>query len=259
MLIDSHCHLPNNESAIKNILKEANENDVKNLVVIGTSIEENETVIEIINNFADIYGTIGIYPNSDREKDVNETIEQLKNQLKKSNKIVGIGECGIDITNWENQRPVEEQIQLFKLQIDLALTNNLPIVIHNRNGDAQVLKILNEYEGKVKGIAHCFDSSWETAKKLLDLNMYISFSGFITYNSKKYLLETVKNTPLDRILVETDSPYIVPKGVKEKQNTPKNVRITAQKVADVKELSLDDVMQATFKNTCEAYSNLCQN
>ena len=189
-----------------------------------------------------------------QELTIQQIVEKLETLIESSKNVVGIGEIGIDVTGKSYERPLKDQTQLFTAQIDLALQHSLPIVIHNRNSDDQVLEILNQYKDtNLTRVAHCFDSSWETAQKFLDLNFYISFSGFITFNRKKYLLETVEKIPMDKFLIETDSPYIVPKKLKEKQNEPKNVKIIAQKVADVKNLSLDEIAMHSYTNTSKLF------
>lgn len=254
MLIDSHFHLSGNRKVDEEVFKRAHENGVEKLIAIGTDLEDSELVVKASNKIQNLYGVVGIYPNSERDTQIAESVVQLEKLLKTGQKVVGIGEIGIDITNWEAQRPLNEQIVLFESQIKLAIKHQLPIVIHNRNGDKYVLEILKKYEGLVDIIAHCFDSSWKTAEQFIKLGAYISFSGFITYNSKKYLLETVENTPIERIIVETDSPYIVPKGLKEKTNEPKNVRMVAEKIAQVKQLEFEEVCQKTYENTLRAFN-----
>lgn len=254
MLIDSHFHLEGNKEKDLATIKRAYENGVTKLIAIGTDLKDAELVIKASNEVESLYGVIGIYPNSERGEDIDSVLKDLEKVLEQGKNIVGIGEIGIDITNWENQRPIQEQKELFEKQIQMAIKYNLPIVIHNRNGDEIVIETLTKYKGTVRIIAHCFDTSWETAKKLLDLGAYISFSGFITYNSKKYLLETLEKTPLDRILVETDSPYIVPKGVKEKPNEPKNVKMVAEKIAQVKNRDFEEICQQTYQNTIRAFN-----
>lgn len=253
MLADSHCHLPSKVEKAKDIVKRANENGVALLVNIGTDLQDSKKAQKGAQEINNVYCSVGIYPHSHRGEDIDSVIKNLT-KLVELPKVVGIGECGIDITNWENQRPLEEQITLFEKQIQLAIEVSKPIIIHNRNGDTQVIELLQKYQNQdLKIIAHCFDSTIQTAQRLLDMGAYISFSGMITFNSKKDLKEVVKVVPLDKILLETDSPYLVPKGVKEKTNEPKNVKMVAHSVAELKQISPEEVENTTFHNTTEIF------
>ena len=168
MLIDSHCHLPHKlyEQDIEAIIKEAKEWSVEKIINIGTSIKENEKVIGVSKDHRDMFCSVGIHPQEDRKLDLKYLEESLEKVLEKSDKVVAIGECGIDISNWENQRSVEDQEYLFDTQVKLARRKNLPLVIHNRKGDDIVLKVLNNnIDNNLRGVIHCFDSNWEFAKK----------------------------------------------------------------------------------------------
>jgi TatD DNase family protein len=264
MLIDSHAHLPANKIETKKILQDAGAAGVVKVINIGTSIENSQKALTIAQEFENVYASVGIYPHEHLDTPITTLKSQLEGLLEipkaattATNKLVAIGECGIDITNWQNQRPVAEQIELFEMQVELAVKHNLPLIIHNRNGDEHIITTLKKYDNSnLVGVAHCFDGTRELAKNYLDLNFYISFSGFITYNSKKYLHETVENTPLDKILIETDAPYILPKGLKQdenQQNEPKNAIIIAQKVAEIKNLPSERIYEETYANTCKLF------
>jgi len=259
MLIDSHCHLvhKNYEIPLEQILSEARENDVNKFITIGTSIKENLIAIQTAEKIRDVYCSIGIYPHEDKKITIKELRNSLKENLKRSSKIVAIGECGIDISNWENGRKIEDQIELFEMQIDLAKENNLPIIIHDRNGDKEVLKLLEKHSSfDLRGVIHCFDSTWEFAQKVLNLGFYVSFSNLITYPRKDDVLEVVKNIPMNRFLVETDAPYLPPQSLRGKKNYPKYVRIVTEKVAQVKQKTFEEVSKASYENTCKLFSIL---
>ncbi len=254
MLIDSHAHLPKDIAKTKAILARAKENGVEKIINIGTSIQTNIEGIHLANTLNDVYTTIAIYPNEDQDKNIDALKEQLEKQLILSKKIVAIGECGMDITAWTGQREIAEQYKLFEMQIKLALKNNLPIVIHNRNGDKHVLELVQKYYKQgLRGIAHCFTQNLAYAKELLKYEFYISFSGFITHNSKSYLLEIVKEIPFDKILVETDAPYILPKGIKDRENESKNVKMVVEKIAQAKNVSFETIAKCTYNNTCAIF------
>lgn len=266
MLIDSHCHLPPDQKFAKEIIDRARKENVTKFINVGTSIKDSNEAVSTAENFGDVFATVGVYPHEDQDKSVTEIKIELENLIRSSKKIKAVGECGIDLTNKSWERQLENQLGLFEMQIKLAIQNDLPIVIHNRNGDKHVIEMLNKFRGtKLTGVAHTFDGSWELAQKYLDLNFYISFSGFITFNSKSYLLKTVENVPLDKFLVETDSPYILPKGIskeqgaqqddsKHPQNEPKNVRIVARKVSETKNLPVDVIHKRSLENTCTLFN-----
>ncbi|MBU1132708.1 TatD family hydrolase [Patescibacteria group bacterium] len=257
MLIDSHCHIPhkNYNMTPEEVVLDAKKADVTKLISIGTSIEETDLVVRVASQFPNIYPTVGVCPHenkdvplADLEKDFRKVLSKYKED------VVGIGECGIDISNWENGRKVEEQVELFEMQINIAKESSLPLIVHNRNGDDQVLKLLEKHSGmELRGVVHCFDSDWDFAQKVLNLGFYISFSGLITYLNKKDLLEVVRKVPMNRFLVETDAPYLSPQEHRGQVNYPKYVRIIAEKVASVKEISISEIEENTYRNTCTLF------
>ncbi|HOM78341.1 MAG TPA: TatD family hydrolase [bacterium] len=242
-LIDSHCHLPTvqEKDSLNHVLMEARDWGVIKMLNIGTSIAENEKVLEIACLFANVSAAVAIYPHKDLERSVDELKTYLTEFIAKNREdLVAIGECGIDISSLAGGRSLNDQIELFSMQAGLAKDFNLPLIIHNRKGDLQVLEVLRKIRPR-KAVIHCFSSTWDFAQEVLNMGYFVSFSGFITYDSKSHLLETVKNVPMDRFLVETDSPYISPKGHHAEKNEPKYVRLVAEKVAVVKGTSLEKV------------------
>ncbi len=254
MLVDSHCHLPKVKEEVHKIIEEANAEGVVKFICVGTHIKDSQHAIFLAEKLAPVFATIGIYPHEEQALSLDQMKAELQQLLQTSKKIVAIGECGIDISNWEGGRTVDDQLPIFEMQIQLALENDLPIIIHNRNGDELVLKTLQKYKSpKLRGIAHCFASSWEVAQQFVDLNFYISFSGLITYPSRKDLLETVKNVPNDKFLVETDSPYLPPQGHRGEKNEPKYVKIVAQKVAETRQQTFEETCKLAYENTCRIF------
>jgi TatD DNase family protein len=254
MLVDSHCHLPH-EKYLKNleeIINEAKEAGVTKLINIGTSLEENKKAEEISRQHDNIYCALGIYPHEDLDKSFSEIRKQLSEDLKSTKKLVAVGECGIDISEWEGGRSLEGQKKLFELQIELAIESNLPLVIHNRNADAVILDTLLRYK-QARGVIHCFSSSWEIAKKFLSLGYYLSFSGMITYPSRLELTEVVKNVPDDKFILETDSPYLPIHGHRGEVNYPKYVKIVAEKASQIKEKPFLEVSRLSYENTCRLF------
>ncbi len=257
MLIDSHCHIPHEKytKGIEEIMLEADTFGVEKFINIGTSIKDSRKALETANKYPNIFCSIGVYPHEDKNHSLSEIKTSLEESLKLSKKIVAIGECGIDISNWQDGRSIEEQVSIFELQINIAIENNLPIIVHNRNGDDYVYDILRKYKEKnLCGVIHCFDSDWEFAQKILDIGFYISFSNLITYPKKDALLEVVDKVPMDRFLVETDAPYLPPQSQRGGINYPKYVRIVAEKVAQVKQKTFDEVSLSSCENTCYLFN-----
>ncbi len=265
-LVDSHCHLPSlaQKEDLEKILNDARQAGVEGFVTVGTSILSNTQSLELAKSYPAVFATASIYPHEDMDKSLSELEFYLRSFLKENrSNIVALGECGIDLptnplpknpsNNFLNckedkrLRSLTDQIALFKMQASLAQEFDLPLVIHNRNGDEYILSVLEEL-GIKKGVLHCFSSSWDFASKILDLGLYISFSGFITYSSKKNLLETVAKVSSNRFLIETDSPFIPPKGSKAKRNEPKYVKLVAEKVALTRNLSFEKTAVLSTEN-----------
>lgn len=250
MLIDSHCHLPHNLEEAKILVEDAQKEGVVKFINIGTSIRYSKKAIEIAEQLENVYATVAVYSHDERGVSLDILERKLSDLVDSSEKVVAIGECGVDIDSTENRRSLQEQADLFEMQIRLALEKDLPLIIHNRDGDETVLNLLKKYKTpKLRGVAHCFATTWETAQELLKLNFYLSFSGMITYSSRKSLLETVEKVPEDRFLVETDAPYLPPQGHRGEKNQPKYVKIVAQKVAEVRKKPISVIENASYTNT----------
>lgn len=259
MLIDSHCHLFHDkyQKTPAKVVNDAVTEGVSRMICVGTSLEENLPVLKAVATFPEVFGAIGIYPHDDLNIPVPELMEKLEIQVNSHKKIAAIGECGIDITDWHGGRPLEQQLVLFEEQLKLACKLKLPVVIHNRNGDGYVVNLVNKYKNKdLRGVIHCFVSTRDFAKEMLDLGFYLSFSGNITYPSNKDLREVVNMVPVDRFLVETDSPYLPPQGHRGEVNEPKYVKIVAEKVADVKAISFEKACEYAYNNTCALFNIL---
>jgi len=246
MIIDSHCHL-DYEPLINNIndvLLNAKKNNITHLLTIGTSLESSKKIIEIIEKYENIYGSIGIHPNSTTSH-LND-LDKLIDIKKKSKKIIGFGETGLDYFYKKSEK--KDQIFSFEKHIEFATCEKVPVIIHTRDADEDTISIIKKNYTKTKFLIHCFTGNLEFAKKLLDLGCLISFSGIITFKKLTELRSVVKYVPMDKMLVETDSPYLSPDPLRGKSNEPANVKIIAEKVASIKGISLDDVANITTKN-----------
>jgi hydrolase, tatD family len=250
-LFDSHSHLndekfdEDREKTIDEIVKSG----VTNFITAGYSVESSKKAIEIAKKYDFIYTTAGVSPN-DIPQDEDELWKQLaeiENIAKNNSKVLAIGEIGLDYYwNAENK---ELQKLAFIEQIKIANKLNLPIVIHTRDAVMDTLQILKENKVENTGIFHCCPQNRELIKEGLKLGFYISFAGPITFKNSKNAVEMINLVPNDRILIETDSPYLAPEPVRGTRNTPSNVKFVAQKIADVKGLTLENVEKITFENT----------
>ena len=208
-MIDSHCHLDHEPllSDLENIIQRSKDAGIEKLLTISTSIESFSRVKELVYKDEIIYGTIGIHPHEANKDIVNS--EFIEKSLKDNNKIIGIGETGLDF--FYNNSDKDKQIDSFKIHIDAAIKTNVPLIIHSREAEDETFNILNDYKDQnLKILMHCFTGSKKFAKKLLDFNTFFSASGIITFKNAKELQGTFKFLPSDRILIETDSPFLAP-------------------------------------------------
>lgn len=242
MMIDTHCHLDIEEyEDIDKVIK-----NMKNHIMIasGYNAKTNERVIRLVNEYNNIYGTIGIHPSE--INDMNEySLKYIESNLNNP-KIVGIGEIGLDYHyNVENKHLQKEY---FIKQIELAKKYNKTIVVHSRDAATDTYEILRENLEKNKAVMHCFSYSLEMAKKYQDLGLKFGIGGVVTFKNAIKLKDIVKNISIDNLLLETDSPYLCPEPFRGQENEPKNVYLIASKIAEIKNISIEDVINITTKN-----------
>jgi len=245
MFIDTHCHLDFPEFAQDRdeVIKRAKNGAVDYLINIGSSLDGSRRSIDLSKAYEYIYATVGIHPHeADRFAKVEEPVLI---ELAKENKVVAIGEIGLDY--YKNYSKVENQKLLFISLIKLAKDLNLPLIIHNRQAADDTLKILKEAL-PLKIVLHCFSGDEDFLKKCLSLGFYISFTCNITYKKAGNLRALVKLTPLDRLMLETDAPYLPPQGLRGKRNEPLYVKYLAQEISKIKEISLEEVARVTSDN-----------
>lgn len=245
MLVDSHCHLENNEE-IENIIARASDADVKVILDAGSNLNNLKDHLDICDRFEGVYTAAGVHPHQALEFEdlsVDEIIRSLDNK-----KVIAIGEAGLDY--FYDFAPKEPQIKLFEKNIKAAQETGKPLIIHNRESDDDMISILQSAydEKEFKAIIHCYSSSWELAEKALDMGFYISASGMITFPRSEEIRNNFTKIPLDRILVETDSPYLAPVPKRGQVNEPANVVLTAQKIAEIKNVSFDEICEVTTNN-----------
>ena len=257
-LFDSHSHYNDekfNEDR-EQIIKETYEAGVTKFVCAGYNIDSSLFSLEMSKKYEFIYSICGISPNdipqSEQQlwKDIDEISQIVKNN--KSKKLVAIGEIGLDY--YWNKENKELQKQAFIKQIELANELELPIVIHSRDASVDTLDIIRNNKVKKAGIFHCCQLNQELVRQALELGYYISFAGPITFKNSKNAPEIIKMVPIDRILIETDSPYLSPDPNRGKRNDCRNVKYVAQKIADVKGLTVEEVAQKTYENAMRIFN-----
>jgi len=246
-IVDSHCHINFDELAqrLPEILENARRNDVSHMLCVSVNLEDFPQVKRLADEYQHIFASVGVHP---CYEDVKEpSIEELVEIAQDSN-IVAIGETGLDYFRIEDQ-DMTWQRDRFVRHITAAKEVNKPLIIHTRSAADDTMRMLKE-EGadQCRGVMHCFAEDWEVAKKALDLGFYISFSGIVTFKSATNVQEVARRCPIDRVLVETDSPYLAPVPLRGKLNEPANVRHTAQYVADLKGVSLESLAETTTAN-----------
>ncbi|MBD1135860.1 TatD family hydrolase [Pelagibacterales bacterium SAG-MED47] len=252
-MIDSHCHLDHEPllSDLSNIIKRSKSVGIKKLLTISTSIESFERIKDIINIDEMIYGTIGVHPH-ETNKDLISAEIIIKN-FNVNSKIIGIGETGLDF--YYNNSDRDKQIKSFNEHIKASIETNAPLIIHSRSAEDDTFEILNNYKkDNLKILMHCFTGSKHFAEKLLDLKAYFSASGIITFKNSTELQETFKYLPLDKILIETDSPFLAPVPNRGKKNEPSYIDFTAQKLADLKNVSKARIIKITSDNFNKLFS-----
>lgn len=256
-LIDTHAHLdfPELYNRLDQVLKNALENNVKKIVTISTNLNKIDKIIEISKNYKEIFHTVGVHPNEVLKDKNNSNYEMILN-LSKNEKCVGIGECGLDY-HYGNDSKAEQKAS-FITQIQVSRATNLPLIIHARDADKDMINILeNEYKkGPFKAILHCFSSGKDLALCGLDLGFYVSFSGIVTFKSAKLIQEIATLIPDDKILVETDAPYLSPTPLRGSVNEPKNCSITAKYLADIRKCEFSTFIDQLYMNSLKIFDKM---
>lgn len=264
MLIDTHCHLSaivkNNLGTkleqedyqkVKNILIEAENNGVKKIIDVGTNIIESLNSIEIAKSNDNVFCSIGVHPN-DCDTGWHNDIKELQKHIHDTNKLVAIGECGLDYHYPGFNK--ELQKNTFKAQIDLALENNLALIIHTRDAQDEVLKILDEFKcPELKGTIHCFSEGLAFAQDAVNMGFVLGIGGTVTYPKNEILRTVVKKIGLQNIILETDAPFLPPQYMRGKQNHPAQIKHIAEYVAELLQMPLNIVANTTTSNVIRIF------
>ncbi len=254
MLVDSHCHLDFSEFSdeLDDVVGRAGDAGIGHMLTICTHLSKFGQVLGVAERYDNIFCTVGIHPHNAILEDQVTPARLIG--LAEHGKVVGFGETGLDY--YYDKSPRDVQQRQFRSHIAAARQTGLPLVIHTRNADDDMAEILTEETGKGAfcGLLHCFSSDRELAETALGLGLYISISGIVTFNNAEQLREIVKTVPLDRLLVETDAPYLAPTPKRGKRNEPAFTAYTAEKVAEIKELPLSEIAEATTDNFFRLFS-----
>jgi len=253
MFIDTHCHLTDeylDTKEFNSVIKRASDAGVEKLICPCADPADIEKAIVIINQYENVYATIGIHPEFARKYSADDIIN-LKKYVN-HNRVIGIGEIGLDYHYGADDK--KQQIALFENQIQIAKDSNLPIAIHTRDAEIDTVEILNKTD--ICGVMHCFTGSWEFARKMLDRGFLFSASGILTFKNSDELRETFTKIPMDRIVIETDSPYCAPIPYRGKTCEPAFVVETAKVISQIKNLQISDLEYILMENTKRLYPKL---
>ena len=247
LLVDSHAHLDGKQFAddLDETIDRATSYGISNILTIGCDIESSKRSISIAEKYEQIFAAVGVHPHD--AKEINTESLKILGSMLRHPKVVALGEIGLDF--YRDRSPRDIQRSAFRKQIQLAKEMGKPIIIHDRDAHEEVIQILREENSsEVGGVLHCFSGDLRMARQCLDLGFYLSFTGTITYPKNEETRDIIKAIPIERILVETDCPYLSPQKFRGKRNEPAYVRYTAEKIAEIKKLSIDNVAQITSRN-----------
>lgn len=251
-IFDSHSHYDDEAFDVdrENVLKELHDNGVINIMNCASSYESIDKVCNIVNNHEFIYGALGIHPeNADEYNDV--VLKEIKEKIINNKKIVAVGEVGLDYY-WDENPEREIQKEVFRKHMQLAEELNLPVIIHSREAHADTLEIMKEYP-KVNGVVHCFSGSVEIAKECIKLGYYIGITGVVTFKNAKKVVEVVKEVPIDKLLVETDCPYMAPEPNRGKRNQSDYIQYVIEKIAEIKQMDSLEINRKVNENTYKLF------
>ncbi|XFA98216.1 TatD family hydrolase [Candidatus Izemoplasma sp. B36] len=252
MLFDSHAHINDLKliDRIEEIIDNALKNEINKIVCVGYDKESSLNAIELANQYDIIYAAIGVHPSEANQ--FNMDIDWIKDYIDNP-KVVAIGEIGLDYY-WDKTYK-EEQKELFKKQIELANQYKKPFIVHMRDATNDTYELIKSTKNNdISGVMHCYSASKESMQQFIDLGMYISLAGPVTFKNAKTPKEVAKEIPLDKLLVETDCPYLAPTPFRGKVNEPKNVLYIAKEIAKIKDISFEELSKHTYKNTCKLFN-----
>ena len=245
-MIDSHCHLDHDPLVqnIEDVLLRSKKEGITKLLTISTTLNGFPKLLEIIKKDEMIFGTFGIHPHETNTDQLSK--DEIVDKIKTKDKIIGVGETGLDF--YYNNSDKDKQIKSFQNHINAAVELNIPLIVHSRNAEHETYEILKNSDSSLKILMHCFTGSLPFALKLMELNTYFSASGIITFKKSTELQNTFKELPLERLLIETDSPFLAPEPMRGKKNEPSFVRYTLNKLSELKNVDFDKLDKITTDN-----------
>jgi TatD DNase family protein len=248
--IDTHAHLqfkvynPDRKEVVKR-----NSEELEAVINVGAAIDSSKVAVELAKEIPNFYASVGVHPHHSDQWD-RQSLEKLES-LAQNEKVVAIGEIGLDLHQYEDQpKPqLKDQTKMLHEQIELSTKLNLPIIFHCRDAYEELFGEIEQFKGKIKGVVHCFLGNADQAKRFLDLGLYLSFTGNITYKGNGWLREIAKGVPGDKTLIETDAPYLPPEPHRGERNEPIYVKIVANKLAEIRKKALEDLIEQTNHNS----------
>ena len=250
MLVDSHCHLDQLENNVSDAIQFAKQQGVEYFLCVCITLKDFPDMMKVIEPYQNVSASVGLHPNEQVEEE--PTVDDLI-QLAQNKKVIAIGETGLDY--FRSQGDVEWQRVRFRRHIHAAKTVGKPLIIHSRQAKDDTIQILKEENAAaVGGVLHCFTEDMDMAKAAMDLNFYISFSGIVTFNNAKEIQRVAKEMPLERMLIETDSPYLAPVPHRGKSNQPAYVRYVAECIAQLRGVDVNIIAEHTTANFCKLFN-----
>ena len=255
MIIDTHCHINDikYDLDVKEVISRAVESGVEKMICVGTDLKTSEKAIELADKYSEIYATVGYHPHESKDAEKGYLYEF--EEMSKNPKVVAIGESGLDYHY--NISPENIQKKIFREQIELAQDMKIPIIMHNRNSSDDLLSII-ESTNLEYGVVHCFSENWEVANALISKNIKLSFTGMVTF-VKEPIFEVLEKIDLKDFFLETDSPYLAPIPHRGKRNEPSLIKFIAEYIANVKQISSEEIIKQTTKNALDFFKKMTTN
>ena len=252
MWIDTHAHLDKLKLETSDVIQQAKSASVRRIITIGTEREDWEKVIQLAEKWPEVYGALGMHPHT--AQSFNKDCEVFLEKHLHNKRIVAVGEIGLDYYYKHSEPDIQKDV--FRRQLSLAEQFQLPVEIHTREAEEDTIEVLNLFKGKVRGVLHCFTGSYEMAKKALDRGFNISFSGILTFKNSENLREVCKKIPLNRMHIETDSPFLAPQPYRGKENQPSWVVCVAETVSQIHNIEKEMLSEQLIKNTLEVFTRI---
>lgn len=253
MLVDSHCHLNFLDLAefnhdLEQVFIQAKDNGVGHFLSVCVELDDVPSLYQLADKYPQVTISVGVHPNTKLDTATEPSVQTLID-LAKHPSCIAMGETGLDYYRTETEQALESQRERFRCHIRAALTANKPLIVHTRQAAQDTIRILQEEKAQnIGGVMHCFSETWDVAQQALDLNFYLSFSGILTFKNATVLHEVAKKAPLDRVLIETDSPYLAPVPFRGKQNHPALVKYVAEALSDLRQEPFERIAEQTTTN-----------